>query len=90
VLRFNARGPEALATRKAPGQTPIQTGDLRAALAAAVEAGPRPYLDGVVRWRLVDLALWAHEELGVSVIPSLIDQNPFVQARRPIDEIRHG
>jgi len=67
VLRFNEGGPEALRTRKAPGKTPILTDERRAALAAAVEAGPRPYVDGVVRWRLVDLAQWAHEELGVSV-----------------------
>jgi transposase len=67
VLRFNEGGPDGLATRRAPGKTPILTAEQRAALAAAVEAGPRPYIDGVVRWRLVDLALWAHEELGVSV-----------------------
>lgn len=67
VLRFNDGGPEALKTRKAPGKAPILTDDQRARLAAAVEAGPRPYIDGVVRWRLVDLAQWAHEELGVSV-----------------------
>ncbi|MDT8343542.1 MAG: IS630 family transposase [Thermohalobaculum sp.] len=67
VLRFNDGGPEALATRKAPGKTPILTDDQRAKLTAAVEAGPRPYLDGVVRWRLADLAQWAHEELGVSI-----------------------
>lgn len=67
VLRFNDGGPDALATRKAPGKTPILTGDQRTRLATVVEAGPRPYLDGVVRWRLADLALWAHEELGVSV-----------------------
>ena len=67
VLRFNAGGPEALKTRKAPGKRPILSDDQRAALAKVVEAGPRPYLDGVVRWRLVDLALWLHEEFGVSV-----------------------
>ena len=67
VLRFNTGGPEALRTRKAPGKTPILTNDQRVRLAEAVEAGPRPYIDGVVRWRLVDLAHWAHEELGVSV-----------------------
>ena len=67
VLRFNAGGPEALRARKAPGKTPILTDDQRAKLAATVEAGPRPYLDGVVRWRLIDLAQWAHEELGVLV-----------------------
>lgn len=68
VLRFNAGGPEALKTRKAPGKTPILSGDERAALAKAVEAGPRPYLNGVVRWRLADLALWLQEEFDVSVI----------------------
>jgi len=67
VLRFNEGGPEALRTRKAQGKRPILTDDQRTKLAAAVEAGPKPYLDGVVRWRLVDLAQWAHEELGVSV-----------------------
>ena len=67
VLRFNEGGPDALKTRKAPGKKPILTDDQRTQLAAAVEAGPRPYVDGVVRWRLVDLAQWAHEELGVSV-----------------------
>jgi len=67
VLRFNECGPGALRTRKAPGKTPTLTDDQRTKLAAAVEAGPRPYLDGVVRWRLIDLAQWAHEELGVSV-----------------------
>ena len=67
VLRFNERGPEALRKRKARGKTPILTDDQRAKLSAAVEAGPRPYLDGVVRWRLIDLAQWAHEQLGVSV-----------------------
>jgi transposase len=67
VLRFNTSGPDALKTRKAPGKKPILTDDQRTQLAAAVEAGPRPYVDGVVRWRLVDLAQWAHEELGVSV-----------------------
>lgn len=67
VLRFNEGGPDALKTRKAPGKTPILTDDQRTQFAAAVEAGPRPYVDGIVRWRLVGLAQWAHEELGVSV-----------------------
>lgn len=67
VLRFNAGGPEALRTRKAPGKTPILTDDQRARLTAVVEDGPKPYLDGVVRWRLVDLAQWAWEEFGISI-----------------------
>ncbi len=67
VLRFNEGGPEALKTCKAPGKVPILTDVQRAQLAAVVEAGPKPYLDGVVRWRLVDLVQWVWEEFGVSV-----------------------
>ena len=55
VLRFNAQGPGGLIDRKAPGKTPLLNEAQRAALAQAVEAGPKPYFDGVVRWRLIDL-----------------------------------
>ena len=67
VLRFNAEGPPGLIDRKAPGKSPLLQAEHRAALAAAVEAGPKPYLDGVVRWRLVDLAQWLWEHFGLSV-----------------------
>jgi transposase len=67
VLRFNAEGPAGLVDRKAPGNSPLLDAEHRAALAAAVEAGPKPYLDGVVRWRLVDLVQWVWERFGVSV-----------------------
>ena len=67
ALRFNADGPDGLIDGKAPGKEPLLNDAQRAALAAAVEAGPRPYLDGVVRWRLVDLAQWLYREFGVSV-----------------------
>ena len=59
VLRFNERGPEGLINGKAPGQQSRLNDDQRAALAQAMERGPTPYLDGVVRWRLCDLAQWA-------------------------------
>ncbi|WP_075293323.1 helix-turn-helix domain-containing protein, partial [Pararhizobium arenae] len=58
VLRFNERGPAGLANGKAPGQQSRLNDDQRAALAQAIERGPTPYLDGVVRWRLCDLAQW--------------------------------
>ena len=67
VLRFNAEGPPGLIDRKAPGEAALLQTEHRAALAAAVEAGPKPYLDGVVRWRLVDLAQWLWERFGLSV-----------------------
>ena len=67
VLRFNAEGPDGLVDRKAPGQPPRLTDAHRAALAAAIEAGPTPAIHGVVRRRLVDLGRWLWEEFQVSV-----------------------
>lgn len=67
VLRFNKHGPDGLIGRKAPGKTPLLNDEQRRVLAAAIEAGPKPCLDGVVRWRLVDLAGWLWEEFGFSV-----------------------
>jgi transposase len=74
VLRFNAGGPGGLVDRKAPGQAPRLTAEQLAALARAVEAGPKPYLDGVVRWRLGDLAAWLREEFGVSVSETTVSR----------------
>ena len=67
VLRFNAHGPNGLTDRKAPGQPPRLNDAHRAALEAIVESGPTPAVDGVVRWRLVDLCQWLWEEFRVSV-----------------------
>jgi transposase len=67
VERFNSEGPAGLVDRKAPGREPSLTTEQKTALARVVEAGPKPYLDGVVRWRLVDLVAWLHDEFGVSV-----------------------
>ncbi|NRP75379.1 hypothetical protein ILFOPFJJ_06302 [Ensifer psoraleae] len=67
VVRFNARGPDGLINGKAPGKPSLLNDDQRAALAQAIERGPTPYLDGLVRWRLCDLARWLWEEFRVSV-----------------------
>ena len=67
MLRFNAEGPAGLIDRKAPGKAPTLTAEQRAALARVVEAGPEPWRDGVVRWRLIDLVQWLWEEFRVSV-----------------------
>lgn len=67
VVRFNAQGPDGLCDRKAPGKPARLTDAQRTALTQAVETGPRPYLDGVVRWRLLDLVQWLRDEFGVSV-----------------------
>ena len=67
VLRFNAAGPDGLASRKAPGKVPILNDEQRGALAEMVEAGPIPASHGVVRWRLIDLAQWIWDEFGLSI-----------------------
>ena len=45
VVRFNAGGPEALVTRKAPGKASLLTPAQRQALAQAVEDGPVPAIE---------------------------------------------
>lgn len=67
VAAFNAHGPSGLTDGKAPGQRPLLDGEQRAALQRIVEAGPDPAVDGVVRWRLIDLAQWVFAEFGISV-----------------------
>ena len=67
VMRFNARGPEGLATGKAPGKRSLLDGRQRAALFQIVEAGPNPAVDGVVRWRIADLIQWVWEEFRLSI-----------------------
>ena len=67
VMLFKERGPQGLINGKAPGQQSRLNDQQRVALALAIERGPAPYLDGVVRWRLCDLAQWLWEEFRVSV-----------------------
>lgn len=67
VVRFNAHGPDGLINGKAPGKPSLLNDNQRAALAQAIEHGPTPYLDGVVRWRLCDLAQWIWEEFRICV-----------------------
>ena len=67
VAAFNAHGPLGLIDGKAPGQRPLLDGEQRAALRRIVEAGPDPAVDGLVRWRLIDLAQWVFAEFGIAI-----------------------
>lgn len=67
VVRFNARGPDALIDGKAPGAPPLLSVEQRQALMRIVEAGPIPASHGVVRWRLIDLAQWIWDEFAISI-----------------------
>ena len=67
VVKFNAQGPDGLIDRKAPGQPSKLNDTHRAALKAAIASGPIPAVDGVVRWRLIDLCQWIWEEFRVGI-----------------------
>ena len=67
VVRFNARGPEALIDGKAPGNVCKLSAHHREALLALVESGPIPAVHGVVRWRLKDLVRWLWDEFRIAV-----------------------
>ena len=67
VMRFNARGPDGLIDGKAPGGRSKLNDAQRKALVEIVESGPIPAVHGVVRWRLIDLVQWLHDEFAVSL-----------------------
>jgi transposase len=55
VHRFNAAGPDGLLDNWSKGPAPRLSAVQKAELAALVETGPDREVDGVVRWRRVDL-----------------------------------
>lgn len=67
VHRYNDEGVPGLVSRPAPGARPKLTAEQMAELAAIVEAGPDPEVDGVVRWRRIDLRDVIGERFGVAL-----------------------
>jgi transposase len=65
VHRYNAEGLAGLRDRPRSGRRPRLTPGQEAELAAAVERGPDPDRDGVVRWRRVDLRALIEARLAV-------------------------
>src|SRR5919205_1278527 len=55
VHRYNAERLPGLSDRRRPGPRPRLSPEQEAELVTAVEQGPDPERDGVVRWRRVDL-----------------------------------
>lgn len=84
VVRFNERGPDGLINGKAPGKPSLLNDDQRAALAQAIERGPTPYLDGIVRWRLCDLAQWLWEEFRVSASEQTLSREVHAMGYRKL------
>jgi len=67
VIAFNAEGPSGLVDGKAPGNPPLLNDEQRQAVMRIVESGPLPAVDGVVRWRLLDLAQWVFEAFRIPI-----------------------
>ena len=65
VHRYNAEGLEGLTNRRSAGPTPRLSPDQKAELARMVREGPDPAVDGVVRWRRIDLQREIKERFGV-------------------------
>src|SRR3954462_3521711 len=64
VHRYNDEGLSGLHDRHRSGRKPRLTPEQEAELAAAVEQGPDPDRDGVVRWRRVDLQALIEARVG--------------------------
>jgi transposase len=65
VHRFNEGGPDGLKDIRSKGHPPRLSIDQLAALATIVETGPDRAVDGVVRWRRIDLQKIVLDRFGV-------------------------
>ena len=65
VHRFNQEGPDGLLDHKATGGVPRLSPEQKAELSNLVEKGPEREIDGVVRWRRVDLQGVIKQRFGV-------------------------
>lgn len=65
VHHYNAEGLAGLIDRPLPGRTPLLDTEQMNALAVIVEAGPNPKLDGIVRWRRIDLCAVVEQRFGI-------------------------
>ena len=63
--RFNDEGPDGLTNRKGAGRTRYLSDVQMKELGEIVETGPDPAVDGVVRWRRIDLKRVIEERFGV-------------------------
>src|ERR1700709_1841667 len=66
VHRFNEHGPDGLKDSWSNGPKPRLSTEQQQALARFVETGPDRAVDGVVRWRRIDLQRVIRERFGVT------------------------
>jgi transposase len=94
VHRDNEEGLAGLHDRRRSGPKPRLTTEQEAELAAAVERGPDPERDGVVRWRRVDLKalietrfdVRLHERSVGKLLHRLGFARPSVRPRHPASD----
>jgi transposase len=72
VHRFNASGPDGLIDNWTEGPKPRLSAEQLAQFAQIVEAGPDRHVDGVVRWRRIDLKRVIAERFGVEFHPRYV------------------
>ena len=65
VHQFNKYGPDGLTNAKGAGRPRSLNAEQMQVLAQIVETGPDPHIDGVVRWRCIDLVRVITERFGV-------------------------
>ena len=65
VHRFNEEGPDGLTNAKGAGRPRLLSDEQMQELAQIVETGPDREIDGVVRWRRIDLVRVIDERFGV-------------------------
>jgi len=65
VHQFNKHGPDGLTNAKGAGRPRLLNDEQMQALAQIVETGPDREVDGVVRWRRIDLVRVVSERFGV-------------------------
>ena len=64
--RFNEDGPDGLRNRAGAGRPRLLSDEQMGELSVIVETGPDPAVDGVVRWRRIDLKRVIEERFGVT------------------------
>ena len=72
VHRFNAAGPEGLFDNWTEGPKPRLSNEQLAQFAKIVEGGPDREIDGVVRWRRIDLKRVIAERFDVDFHPRYV------------------
>src|SRR3954453_6554703 len=84
VHRYDAEGLAGLHDRPRSGRKPRLTPGQEAELATAVEQGPDPDRDGVVRWRRVDLKALIEARFGARLHERTVGKVPPARLHPPV------